>query len=287
MSVQTLAFPIARRFVAGETSAEAIEVVAERNAAGMAATIDLLGEDVRTAADADRMRDGYLALIDDIARANVDTNLSLKLSGLGQRFDAPGTLARFGAILGAAQNSLPDPFVRTDMENSPLTTATLDIVTASFASHGNVGPALQAALRRTPADVARMIRLGIRVRLCKGAYRESPAISLQSAHDIRVQYLALATQLLQHGMYPAIATHDPVLIAAVQEVVRTHNIDRTTFEFQLLYGCRPDLQSALVRDGYRVRVYVPFGTHWAKYFRRRITERRANALFALRALVAK
>ncbi len=284
--MQSFAFPLARRFVAGESVDDAIEAVRRLNADGLAATIDLLGEDVNTGAAADRVRDGYLALVDRLEHESVDANLSLKLSALGLRFEPIATLSRFGAVLTAAKATLRDPFVRVDMEGSALVVSTLDVVISAFAQYGNTGPVLQAYLYRTREDVARMIAIGARVRLCKGAYREPAAVAMQAADQIRVEFLALATQLLTRGAYPGIATHDPLLIAAVKVVARQRGIAPAMFEFQLLYGVRPDLQRALVRDGYRVRTYVPFGTHWARYFRRRVTERRENVLFALRSLIS-
>jgi proline dehydrogenase len=287
MSLQQLAFPLARRFVAGESADDALEVVRRLNADGFATTIDLLGEDVRRTIDADRAHHGQLALIERLARTTVDTNLSLKLSALGLAFEPEATLVRFEGILAAAAQSLRDPFVRVDMEGSALVAPTLAIVGAAFGEYPNTGPALQAYLHRTPADVARMNAFGTRVRLCKGAYNEPAAIAIQSAEAIRVQYLALATLLLVHGTYPAIATHDPLMMAAVRQVAREREIAADRFEFQLLYGVRPDLQRALLDDGYRVRIYVPFGTAWAKYFRRRVIERRQNLVFALRSIAGR
>ncbi len=287
MSIQQWAFPLARRFVAGESLEEALAVVRRLNAAGMRATIDLLGEDVHDSRDADRTRNDHLALIEGLAHSAADTNLSLKLSALGLGFEPDAAYERLGVILTAAQTALRDPFVRVDMEGSALVPATLDVVTRAFAAYRTTGPVLQAYLHRTPEDVARMIALGARVRLCKGAYKEPDAVALQSMHAIRVQYLALATKLLAYGISPAIATHDPLLIEAVKRIARDRDVGAQAFEFQLLYGVRPDLQHALVADGYRVRIYVPFGTRWAKYFRRRVTERRANLIFALRSLVGR
>jgi proline dehydrogenase len=287
VSLQSVLFPLARRFVAGESVDDALAAVRALNAAGMRATIDLLGEDVHRADDADRVRDGYLALIDRLAADPADTNLSIKLSALGLTFGRDAALERFAAVLAQAQAALRDAFVRVDMEGSALVDATIEAVDAAFRRHRNTGLVLQAYLHRTPADVERAIGLGMRVRLCKGAYREPADIALQEMDAIRVQFLALATRLLATGTYPAIATHDPLLIAAVKQIARERSIAPETFEFQLLYGVRPDVQAALVREGYRVRVYVPFGTHWAKYFHRRITERRANLVFALRSLVER
>jgi len=287
VSIQQWAFPLARRFVAGESLEEALAVVRQLNAEGLRATIDLLGEDVHEGRDADRTRNDHLALIEGLARSPADTNLSLKLSALGLGFEPDVASARLGTILTAAQAALRDPFVRVDMEGSALVPATLAIVTRAFSAYRTTGPVLQAYLHRTPDDVAAMIALGARVRLCKGAYKEPEAIALQSMHAIRVQYLALATKLLSGGAYPAIATHDPLLIEAVKRIARDRDVGADAFEFQLLYGVRPDLQRALVAAGYRVRVYVPFGTRWAQYFRRRITERRENLIFAIRSLFGR
>ena len=284
MSLQGLAFPLARRFVAGESLDDALTVVRSLNAAGFTTTIDLLGEDVNRSADADRARNDHLALIERLAATTVDTNLSLKLSALGLTFEPAAALARFESILAAARSALRDPFVRVDMEGSALVAPTLDLVTHAFATSPTTGPALQAYLHRTPRDVAHMNAIGARVRLCKGAYNEPATIALASMDAIRVQYVALATMLLDGGTYPAIATHDPLVIDAVKAVARERAVSRERFEFQLLYGVRTDLQRALLDAGHRVRIYVPFGTRWAKYFRRRVTERRANLIFALRSL---
>ncbi len=287
MSIQQWAFPLARRFVAGESLDDALTVVRHLNGSGFTATLDLLGEDVHQSADADRCRNDYLALIERLAAANVNSNLSLKLSALGLTFEPDAALTRLNAILDAAGQALRDPFVRVDMEGSARVDATLGVVRGAFATHTATGPVLQAYLHRTPADVAEMIALGARVRLCKGAYKEPASVALQHMHAIRVQYLALATRLLREGAYPAIATHDPLIIEAVKQIARDAGINADAFEFQLLYGVRPDLQRALVGAGYRVRIYVPFGTRWAQYFRRRVTERRENLLFAIRSLFGR
>jgi len=288
VSLQRWAFPLARRFVAGESLDEAIAAVQRLNDDGFAATLDLLGEDVHRTEDADRARNDHLALIETLGHHALDTNISIKLSAFGLGFAPDAARERLEAVLAAAAHTLRDPFVRVDMEGSALVAPTLDVVTSAFARHRNTGPVLQAYLHRTPADVTSMIEHGIRVRLCKGAYKEPPDVALQSMHAIRVQYLALAAQLLApRGAYPAIATHDPLLIEAVKRVADQRGVAPSAFEFQLLYGVRPDLQRALVADGYRVRIYVPFGTRWAKYFRRRVTERRANLFFALRSLLGR
>jgi proline dehydrogenase len=173
------------------------------------------------------------------------------------------------------------------MEGSAVTDATLRTFETVYAKHPNVGPVIQAYLKRSPRDIERAIALGARVRLCKGAYSEPEEIALRDMPSIRRSYLRMAEALLQRGTYPAIATHDPRVIRAVQDFASGHGIGKERFEFQMLYGVRPELQRELARAGYNVRVYVPFGTHWAGYFYRRITERKENALFVIRSLVTR
>jgi proline dehydrogenase len=271
---------LARRFVAGETIDDAIRVVRELNAAGMSATLDFLGEDVLDRDTALEQRDVYLEMLDAIRIAGVDSNVSVKLSAMGLLVDEEFALRNLLDVMERAREN-PDPFVRIDMEGSSLLEATLRVFERAFAGHRNVGPVLQAYLKRTAGDVARAIELGARVRLCKGAYKEPPAIAYQEMPEIRERYLELAKALLAQGTYPGIATHDRRLIAAVKDFVAQRQIGSDRFEFQMLYGCRPKVQRQIVAEGYRLRVYVPFGTHWAGYFYRRVLERRENALFAL------
>ena len=243
----------------------------------------MLGEDVGDRDAARRVRDNYLDLIDRIAASGVQTNLSLKVSALGLTFDRAEALANFERILDAAREKLDDPFVRIDMEGYRLLQPTLAFFEAIWPAHRTTGPVLQAYLHRTPADVARMVDLGARVRLCKGAYHEPSDVAVRGHEVVQSHFMACAVQLLRGGVYPAIATHDPALIAAIREIAPVLGRSKDDFEFQLLYGVRPDLQRELVQAGYRVRVYVPFGTHWARYFRRRMLERRENLMFALRS----
>ncbi len=279
-------FFLAKRFIAGETIATALAAVREVNAFGLTATLDFLGEDVTDLNEAERTRTTYLAMLAAIERANVRTNVSVKLSALGLLVDEDACAAHLEAIVTGA-HALADPFVRIDMEGSRVTDATFRIFERTFAAHPNVGPVVQAYLKRSPADVDRAIALGARVRLCKGAYAEPETIALQDMASIRRAYLRLAEALLSRGTYPGIATHDERLIEACKAYALERGIAKDRFEFQLLYGVRPDLQRALAREGYAVRVYIPFGTHWAGYFYRRITERKENALFALRSLVSR
>jgi proline dehydrogenase len=277
---------LARRFVAGETIADALAVVRALNDEGMTASLDFLGEDVLTREAALRTCNTYLEMLDAIGESGVASNVSVKLTAMGLLFDeglAKDSLVR---IVEHAQRNT-DPFVRIDMEGSSVTDATLRIFRETFAGHKNVGEVLQAYLKRTAADVDEAIGMCARVRLCKGAYNESPEIAYAQMTDIRVHYLELARRLLLRGNYPGIATHDRRLIAAVKEFVRTEGIARDRFEFQMLYGCRPSVQRQIVAEGYRLRIYVPFGTHWAGYFYRRVLERRENALFAVSSIFSR
>ncbi len=283
---QSRFFFLARRFVAGETIETALEAVRGLNADGITATLDFLGEDVLDAAEAQRTREAYLAMLAAIERSGAQTNVSVKLTALGLLIDDDLCTANLTTILERAA-PLADPFVRIDMEGSAVTSETLRVFERVFAQHRNVGPVIQAYLKRSADDIERAIELGARVRLCKGAYQEPADIAFQDMPAIRREYLRLAEALLTRGVYPGIATHDEKLILAVKEIARSREIANDRFEFQLLYGVRPELQRALVAEGYRVRVYVPFGTHWAGYFYRRITERRENALFALRSMLQR
>ena len=285
-SFQTRFFFLAKRFVAGETIESALASVRELNATGLTATLDFLGEDVTDSAEAAHTRDTYLDMLAGIERAAARTNVSVKLTALGLLIDEDLCAEHLSAIVERAA-ALPDPFVRIDMEGSSVTEATLRVFERVFAHYRNVGPVVQAYLYRSPADVERAIALGARVRLCKGAYGEPETLAIPDMPSIRKAYLRMAEALLSRGVYPGIATHDERVIAAIKAYAAQHGIGKERFEFQLLYGVRPDLQAQLVRDGYNVRVYVPFGTHWAGYFYRRITERKENALFVLRSLVTR
>ena len=279
-------FFLAKRFVAGETIESALAAVRTLNASGASATLDFLGEDVLERAASEKTRDVYVALLDSIRTVGVDANVSVKLTAMGLLIDPDLAFANLTRILDRARDNV-DPFVRIDMEGSAVTQATLDIFERALPQRDNVGEVLQAYLKRTPSDVARAIELRARVRLCKGAYKESPDVALQDMPSIRQAYLTMAKDLLARGNYPGIATHDVRLVEAVKAYVRSNDIGADCFEFQMLYGCRPEVQRALVREGWRLRVYVPFGTHWAAYFYRRVVERRENILFALSSIFSK
>jgi len=282
---------IARRFVAGERIPDAVAAVRRINDLGMSASIDFLGEDVHQAAHAVATRDEYLRLLDALAEAGSRSNVSVKLTALGLLVDRNLCRELLISILERATDvtsrRLLDPFVRIDMEGSALTEATLRLFEDVYATHKNAGVVLQAYLRRTPEDVERMIALDARVRLCKGAYKEPPEIAYRDMPEIRRAFMRLAEVLLVRGNYPAIATHDAGIQEGVKAYASERQIGSDRFEFQMLYGVRPDLQRKLSAEGYNVRVYVPYGTHWKQYFYRRIRERRENALLALRALAGR
>lgn len=279
-------FFLAKRFVAGEDITQALGAVRELNAAGMSATLDFLGEDVLDRGAAIQTRDTYIKMLTEIGETGLNTNVSIKLTAMGLLIDESFALENLLMVLDAA-NANSDPFVRIDMEGSSVTESTIRIVDRAFASHPNVGPVLQAYLKRTPEDVEHAISLKQRVRLCKGAYNEPAEIAIKDMPTIQREYLILAKALLTRGNYPGIATHDRIIIEALRGFAEQNEIPHDTFEFQMLYGCRPQMQRELVRDGYRLRVYVPFGTHWAGYFYRRVMERRENALFALSSMFTK
>ncbi len=279
-------FFLAKRFVAGKSVADAIAAVRELNEGGMTASLDFLGEDVLERAAAAKTRQTYMEIFDAIKNSAVDCNVSVKLTALGLLIDEDLGFENLAAILERAKGN-PDPFVRIDMEGSAVTEATLRVFERAFGAYGNVGSVLQAYLKQTPGDVERMIELGARVRLCKGAYNEPASIAYKEMPEIREQYMHCARELLTRGNYPGIATHDRRLIGAVKEFVKTKNISRDRFEFQMIYGVRPQLQRELVSEGYRLRVYVPFGTHWAAYFYRRVAERKENLVFALSSIFAR
>ena len=273
----------ARRFIAGETVEEAIRDARALQERGLSLTLDYLGESVRSIDEATAATREYGRLLDVIVASGIERNISLKLTQLGVDVDRATCVDNLRRILDPA--SKHGFFVRIDMENSPYTAVTLEVFETLWQQeYRNVGLALQAALHRTEQDVARMIALGARVRLVKGAYKEPPTAAFQKKADVDAAFRRLMQTLLEHGTYPAIATHDEALIADTRAFAATQNIGRDRFEFQMLYGIRRDLQARLVADGYRLRIYLPFGQQWFAYFMRRLGERPANVAFVLRAL---
>ena len=276
----------ARRFIAGETLEEAIVAVRRLEAQGLAHTLDYLGESVTSVADASAAADAYIRILEPIVAAGIGRNLSLKLTQLGLDIGETLADAHLRRILDAARPH--GFFVRVDMENSPYTEITLRIVERLHgAGLTEVGVVLQSALRRTDRDLDRMLAQGIRVRLVKGAYREPAEVAWQRKAEVDAAYARQMDRLLREGRFPALATHDERLIDAARALAGRHDIERSSFEFQMLYGIRRDLQARLVREGYRVRVYIPFGREWFPYFMRRLGERPANVWFVLRSLMAE
>jgi proline dehydrogenase len=280
-----LAKAFARRFVAGETLDDALAAVRVLNAKGIAASLDELGESVTNEREARATRDSYLAILDRIADQNLDANVSVKLTALGLDISEELCVSLTQDLLDRAQRY--STFVRIDMEGSAYTELTLRLFEERFfASHRNhVGIVLQSFLYRTWTDVQRAIELQCRVRLCKGAYKEPATVAFPDKQDVDAGYVKCMHALLERGNYSGIATHDPRIIAEAKRFAKAGGIVATRFEFQMLYGVRRDLQETLVRDGWRMRVYVPFGTQWYPYLMRRLAERPANVAFMTGNLV--
>jgi proline dehydrogenase len=274
-----LARKLASRFVAGETIEEAMATVRDLNAHNLSASLDLLGESVLHAEEAQRAWRTYLDLLERIHSATANANVSVKLTQMGLDIDEQLCVSNMRAIIGKAKQC--DAFVRIDMEQSSYTAKTLQLFTdALYPEFGNsVGVVLQSYLRRTAADVDAMIGLRARVRLCKGAYKEPEDVAFPKKSDVDANYIACMERLLERGNYHGIATHDVKIIEHAKAFTKQKGISPERFEFQMLYGVRRDLQSRLRREGYNMRVYVPFGTHWYPYLMRRLAERPANIAF--------
>ena len=279
----------ARRFVVGESLEEALEAVRSLNQEKLAATLDLLGEDIGSPAEAEASTRQVASILDGIQATGVDSNLSLKLTQLGLRIGTELCRRNLEVVLQRA--AAKGIFVRIDMEGSDVTEITFRIYEQVRAQYPNVGVVVQAYLRRTHRDVMeRLIPAGASVRLCKGAYMEPPDVAFALKSEVDENYRRLADLLLserarEHGVRTAIATHDEAMIRHVKERVARGEIGKRDFEFQMLYGIRRDLQRALAREGYRVRIYVSFGTQWYPYFMRRLAERPANVLFLARNIL--
>lgn len=272
----------ARRFIAGESIEEAIAAAREVEGRGFLQTLDYLGESVTSLAAADAATREYLRIIEAVVASGIGRNLSLKLTQLGLDVDRASAIDNLRRIFDSADGF----FVRIDMESSAYTDLTLDVFETLWnRGHHNLGVAIQAALKRSEADVARVNALGGRVRLVKGAYKEPPDIAHARKDDVDGAFVRLMRLLLDSGQYPAIATHDPKMIDATLAHAEARKLPPSRYEFQMLYGVRRDLQRALSADGYRVRVYVPFGREWFPYFMRRLGERPANVAFVIRAML--
>jgi proline dehydrogenase len=276
---------MARSFVAGETADEALKQVDRLHSKGIMVTLDILGEAVQDRAQSDKAVQDYLDLLDTLAKAKSEAHISLKLTQMGLDIDDEYCYRNMVKIIGrAAKNKR---FVRIDMEGSALTQRTLNIFYRLRKKFDNVGIVLQAYLHRTEKDVRDINKIRGKVRLCKGAYKEPKEVAIKKMKDIRVNFIKLAGMLFAKGLYPAIATHDTKLINWAKDYVAANKIGPHKFEFQFLYGIRNKTQQKLAQEGYQVRSYVPFGTHWLPYFMRRLRERKENVFFIVKNLFKK
>ncbi|MHB8755566.1 MAG: proline dehydrogenase family protein [Candidatus Acidiferrales bacterium] len=270
---------MARRFVPGESLDDAVAAVRELNARGYPCSLDCLGESVTSEAEARRAAETYLGIFDRIAAEHLDCNVSLKLTQLGLDISESLCENLFATIVDHATRQ--KNFVRVDMESSAYTQRTIDICKRARARNDAVGTVLQSYLFRTEQDAKDLIAAGCRIRLVKGAYKEPPEVAYPQKSDVDANYVKVMKILLPSGIYHGIATHDPKMIEATKQFAAEHKIRNDQFEFQMLYGIRTDLQDQLIRKGYRLRVYVPYGSDWFPYFMRRLAERPANLKFFL------
>lgn len=279
---------LSSRFVAGIEIEDALRAAERLNKLGMSVTLDSLGESVTTEAEAQHAAEIYHQLLDAVSNRKLDANISVKLTQVGLEIS---TDLAASIVSGLTEHCrVTGNFLRIDMEGSKLTQTTIELVRHIHAQpeyKGHIGVVIQAYLYRSQSDIVQLIEDGIRVRLCKGAYQEPPTIAFPRKADVDTNYVLLSGQLLSSPIYHGIATHDETMIEAVRDFARHNNIPNSHFEFQMLYGVRRDLQRKLVREGYNLRIYLPFGREWYPYFMRRLAERPANVFFILRNLVRK
>jgi len=279
---------VSGRFVAGTEIADAVRATQVVNRAGMSVSIDNLGENVTNPEEARHSAELYHEILDAITAEKLDANISLKLTHMG--LDVDESLAReiVSGLVAKAASMNPPGFVRVDMEGSPYTQRTLDFVHELHRMPGNansVGTVIQSYLKRSESDVEKLLAENIRIRLCKGAYKESADIAFAAKSDVDANYVKLMKILMKSGIYHGLATHDENIVRQAEAFARSEKISPDSFEFQMLYGIRRDLQQSLVRKRWRVRVYIPFGTEWYPYFMRRLGERPANVFFIARNLL--
>ncbi len=277
--------PLVSRFIAGDTLAEAMEASSKLIEKGLSVTLDYLGENTHSEAEALDAKAKYCEMLDVIQKSSHPDkiNISIKLTQCGLDQGLEFAEKNYRDVLIAAQNI----FVRIDMEASEYTERTVDMVSKVFRDHSNTGTVLQSYLRRSISDTEQMIQLGARVRVVKGAYLEPASVAFESKAEVDRKYVEMAKMLIERGNYPAIATHDEAIIDEVKKFASEKGIAKERFEFQMLYGIRRDLQDKLHAEGYPVRVYVPYGDMWYPYFTRRLAERPANGLFILKSLFKK
>jgi proline dehydrogenase len=281
---------ISGRFVAGTQVEDALRATETVNQSGLSVSIDNLGENVTNIEEARASAALYHQLLDQISARRLDANVSLKLTHMGLDVDEKLAYDLVTGLVMRAATMNPRNFVRVDMEGSPYTQRTLDFVHQLHRNPENqscVGAVIQAYMRRAESDIEKLLAQGIRIRLCKGAYREPPDLAFQQKTEVDANYLRLMKSLMKSGVYHGLATHDHSIIGLAKRFAKEENIARDGFEFQMLYGIRRDLQQSLVRGGWRVRVYIPFGAEWYPYLMRRLAERPANALFIARNLLRK
>jgi proline dehydrogenase len=279
---------VSSRFVAGTEIADAVRATQAINRAGMSVTIDNLGENVTNPDEARESAHLYQQILEAIAANQLNANISLKLTHMG--LDVDEKLARdiVSGLVAKAASMNPPGFVRVDMEGSPYTQRTLDFVHELHRMPGNansVGTVIQAYLRRSESDIEKLLAENIRIRLCKGAYKEPAEIAFPAKSDVDANYVKLMKILMKSGIYHGLATHDENIIHQAQAFATREKLSRDSFEFQMLYGIRRDLQRKLVKEGWRLRIYIPFGTEWYPYFMRRLGERPANVFFIARNLL--
>jgi proline dehydrogenase len=276
---------MAERFVAGAELDQAVAAARVCNQNGLKVSLDLLGESVSNAEEARRAREAYFVIFDRIAREKLDANVSIKLTQLGLDLDEKTCQGYLEALVAHATGY--NNFVRVDMEASAYTQRTIDLVKGVRAKTPAVGVVVQAYLRRTEKDAQDLIAAGCRMRLCKGAYKEPATVAFPEKSDVDANYVRLMQAILPSGIYHGVATHDPKMIDATKRFVAERGISKQAFEFQMLYGIRTDLQRQLVREGYNMRVYIPYGSDWFPYFMRRLAERPANLLFFAKNLIRR
>lgn len=280
METSSTAKRFSSRFVAGSTLEEALAACAKVNGDGLTITLDYLGENVSSMAEAGACRAMYMRCLNELENRHIEGNVSLKLTQFGMDLSEEGCRGNVRELVATAAKL--GNFVRVDMESSEYTDRTLNLVYQLFEETGSCGTVIQSYLKRSASDIDELNRRGIRVRLCKGAYLEPDSVAFQDKADVDRNFMHLAKKLLTEGNYPGIATHDEAIIRETLRFVKEQKIPSDRFEFQMLYGIRRDLQTQLVRDGYRMRLYVPFGEAWYPYFMRRLAERPANVLFLAR-----
>jgi len=278
------------RFVAGTQVGDVLQATRKVNLSGCSVSIDNLGENVTNADEARASAAIYHQLLDEIAAQKLNANISLKLTHMGLDVDEKLAHDQVSSLVAKAAGMSPRNFVRVDMEGSPYIPRTLELVHELHRvpeNRGCVGAVIQSYMHRSEGDVEKLLVDGVRIRLCKGAYKEPPEVAFQKKSEVDANYVKLMKILLKNGLYHGLATHDESIINQAKAFATRENIPRDSFEFQMLYGIRRDLQQRLVKDGWRMRVYIPFGTEWYPYSMRRLAERPANVFFIAKNLLRR